>query len=191
MGWFPGRGPNFCKIQEKICRIAGEHCALETTRPGHLGCHHVPPLYGGDTSTKGLCWCQYYPQCQFRCAVSLLLMPGDRSPTVRTPLCFWSGSQMDSSAAGGDLISVSAIRSHPLRLSLCVCVGGRQRECTVPSDCWEHMCWRQPECVLKWRLMNKRPESCVWMRPEGQQTCVKDCTNLSLCLPTVRACAGW
>lgn len=41
-----------------------------------------------------------------------------------------------------------------------VCVGVGERDCTVPSDCWEHMCWRRPECVLKWRLMNKRLE-CV------------------------------
>lgn len=63
-----------------------------------------------------------------------------------------------SSAAGGDLISVSAIRSHPPRAAICVCVCIWKWGRTVPKDCREHMCWWRPERVLKWRLMNEGPE---------------------------------
>lgn len=43
-----------------------------------------------------------------------------------------------------------------LQEQLYVCVWREGR--TVPKDCREHMCWWRPECVLKWRLMNERPE---------------------------------
>lgn len=122
-------------------------------------------------------------------------MHSDRIPTVRTPLCLLIG-QPDgqlSSRRGPDISvsnQISPSESLFMCVCPCVCAEGRERKCTVPSDCWEHMCWRWPECVLKWRLMNKRPECCVWTRLKGQWTCVKECTNLSLCLPTVCACAG-
>lgn len=54
-------------------------------------------------------------------------------------------------------------------LVLCVCMCGG-REYTVQSDCWEHMCWRQPECALKWRLMNEDLVKCVQTRLKGQHT---------------------
>lgn len=106
--------------------------------------------------------CQYYPQCQLRSAVNLLLMHSDRSPTVRTPVCLLIG-QPDgqlNSRRGPD-ISVSNQISPSKSLFMCVCLWVRGRECTVPSDRWERMCWRRPECVLKWRLMKERPE-CGW-----------------------------
>lgn len=118
-------------------------------------------------------------------------MHSDRNPTARTPLCLLIG-QPDgqlSSRRGPD-IGVSNQISPSESLFMCACLWERGRECTVPSDCWEHMCWRRPECVLKWRLMNERPECvCVWTGVKGQWTYVKESTNLSFCLPTMFACA--
>lgn len=61
---------------------------------------------------------------------------------------------------------------------MCVFVG---RECTVPSDCWEHMCWRRPECVLKWRLMNERPE-CVCVDETQGSVDVCQSAQTSVCV---------
>lgn len=105
----------------------------------------------------------YYPQCQLISAISLLLMCSDRSPTARTPLCLLIG-QPDGqfSSRGGTWYQCQQSDLTPPRATTCVCVCVWKWGRKVPKDCREHMCWWRPERVLKWRLMNERPEwACV------------------------------
>ena len=123
-------------------------------------------------------------------------MRSDSSPAVRTPFCLLIG-QPDGqlSRRRGPDIGVSNQISPSKNVFMCVCVWERGRDRTVPSDCWEHMCWRRPECVLKWRLMNERAECVCVQETEGSvevyqrrtQTwapvyllCVRTCVCVSL-----------
>lgn len=75
------------------------------------------------------------------------------------------------------------------QLYVCIWKWGR----TVPKDCREHMCWWRPERVLKWRLMNERPEwvhVCVWMKLKGQWNVRQRENKLELLFTQcARACA--
>lgn len=75
-------------------------------------------------STKGFCRCQYYPQCQVRSAVILLLMRCDRIPTVRSPFSLLIG-QPDGrlgSRRGPDIgVSNQISPSKSMYIYVCVC----------------------------------------------------------------------
>lgn len=111
----------------------------------------------------------YYPQCQLISAISLHLMRSDRSPTARTPLCLLIGQPDGQFSSRGGTWYQCQQSDLTLQEQLYVCIWKWGR--TVPKDCREHMCWWRPERVLKWRLMNERPEwahVCVWMKLKGQ-----------------------
>lgn len=131
---FVEHSPNSFEISEKSCWIIKEPCALETTRPSHLRCHHVPLQSWCEISTKGfsmpilssmsaqIChqpsvdaqWQE--PHCEDPS------LPSDRAAR-------WTAQQQEGTWYQCQLSDLA------LQELVCVCVSVRERE-TVHSAKW-------------------------------------------------------